>query len=359
MKRKRLIGKQSVGAPCPSVGDVLPEALQKMRPEVLGFLDFRACCRLQAAAGFWRGSTWNRPPQHLESLWRRVSNITRPFLEDQDWCHLEAASPYWLQNAAGEASWQTLLVERFGAIPAIPGLEALANLPTRRMARKFLYFLHVSWRIVPGERAAGIRIGLQKSKLLTKPCDTIVPRYYIPEYLSPGKGYFFLDFKPIGGPVEWWERLADERARQSFDLPVAHEEVTPPLGVFDGYNTDFTGQCLTIWTDGAVVRAVGCHQASPKFGFVEIPGRPALKGISIGIKCQQLLDKLDAVIDDIIFGDSNPGGPTIFFEQLPRVSFEIDAENGGLAEVDDFTSYQDIDWLRPRLHFPISAIFVW
>lgn len=288
-----------------------------------------------------------------------MSNITRPFLEDQDWCHLEAASPYWLQNAVGEASWQRLLVERFGAIPAIPGLEALANLPTRRMAQKYLYFLHVSWRIVPGERAAGIRIGLEKRKLLTKPCDTIVPRYYIPEYLSPGKGYFFLDFKPIGGPVEWWERLADERARQSFDLPVAHEEVTLPPRVYDAVNTDFTGQCLTIWTDGAVVRAVGCHQASPKFGFVEIPGRPAIKGISVGIKCQQLLDKLGAVIDDIIFGDSNPGGPTIFFEQLPRVSFEVDAENGGLAGVDDFTSYQDINWLLPRLHFPISAIFVW
>ena len=78
----------------------------------------------------------------------------------------------------------------------------------------------------------------------------------------------------------------------------------------------------------------------------------------LGITCRQLLDKLGASID-VIFGDSNPGGPTIFFDGLPRVCFEVDAENGGSAEVDDFTCYQDIEWLRPRLQFPVGGIFVW
>lgn len=123
-----------------------------------------------------------------------------------------------------------------------------------------------------------------------------------------------------------------------------------------GGDTDFTGQLLTVWTDGSRVNAIGTHCC---FGMLEIPERPDIKGICVGITCQQLLDKLGAGIDDIEFADSNPGGPKIWFESVPKVRFEVDAENGGLAEVDDFTCYQDLEWLRPRLHYPISAIFIW
>ncbi|CAE7250316.1 unnamed protein product [Symbiodinium pilosum] len=292
-------------------------------------------------------------PCCLENVWRRLSVIVRNFLDARDWCQLEALSPFWLRHAVGTGPWRALLIDRFGSHTF---LQEVANMPDVRRWQKVEYFLLVSWRIVPGRRAAGIRLGLENYKLRTKPCNTVIPRYHIEEYLSPGQGYFFLDFKLIGGPVPPFERVSPF----SIDLPIAHECLAFPGPIVeDEYDTNFTGQCLTLFTDGTSVKAVGCHIHAMQCAVMEIPERPDIKGISPGITCQQLLDKLGSTIDDVIFGWCNPGGPTIFFDQLPRVCFEVDAENGGLAEVDEFANYQDVEWLRPRLHFPIGAIFTW
>lgn len=375
MKRRRLLGKQSVvrvwaegrdefhfAKPHSVNSDTTPDIAQQKLPglslpDALSCLDIRGCCQLEGASRFWRGCIRGLAPVRFENMWLRCHvSSARAFLDVEDWCQLEAASCFWRQHAVGEATWHALSVDRFG-ICAGHHFDTVLNMASSRALQKFTYFAYLSWRIVPGLRAAGIRIGQEKRELRTKRCDEIEPHYTVPEYLFPGQGYFLLDFKLVGGPVkrfEVFETLGLRRACPSADLPVVFEEES--TGNVHAYcpNTDFTGQSLTIWTDGSNVNAVGVH--SP-LGVLQIPGRPDLKGISVGIACQQLLRKLGTGIDDVMLCDSNPGGPKFWFEQLPRVCFEVDAANGGLAEVDDVA--WDIEWLRLRLHHPISAIFAW
>ena len=54
-----------------------------------------------------------------------------------------------------------------------------------------------------------------------KRCDSIVPRYNVPEYLQPGQGYFFLAFMPSGGPFTGIPGLDKT---PFYDLPVVFEE---------------------------------------------------------------------------------------------------------------------------------------
>eukprot|EP00746_Dinoflagellata_sp_MGD_P088149 gnl/MRDRNA2_/MRDRNA2_34904_c0_seq1.p1 gnl/MRDRNA2_/MRDRNA2_34904_c0~~gnl/MRDRNA2_/MRDRNA2_34904_c0_seq1.p1 ORF type:complete len:319 (-),score=35.50 gnl/MRDRNA2_/MRDRNA2_34904_c0_seq1:187-1143(-) len=295
-------------------------------------------------------------PSTLERVWQLglVRSVVQQFLETIDWCSVEGVSLFWKDHGAGVTCWRQKYLDRFG-IHSVDcfGIHSWSD----RALWKFHYFREVSFRLVPGERAAGFQIGSETSQLRTKPCDVIVPRYVLSGggYSGPGQGYRYLQFKVPGGPVGCWESLCCSlKSRPALDLSVAFEEFQDEA---DPGETEFTGQQVTIWSDGDKVQAVAVHNAW--LGTIEIPDRPEVKGISVGITGKELLTKVGANTRDIIFYYSNPGGPRFGLHQLPRVLFELDAENRGSAEVDDYTIYGDLEWLEPRLHYPISAICIW
>lgn len=57
-----------------------------------------------------------------------------------------------------------------------------------------------------------------------------------------------------------------------------------------------------------MILGVGVH--NPLFGMKEIPGRPEIKGIIVGIAVQELLTKFALATDDMSIGNPGALGPT-------------------------------------------------
>eukprot|EP00931_Biecheleriopsis_adriatica_P073650 TRINITY_DN47893_c0_g1_i1.p1 TRINITY_DN47893_c0_g1~~TRINITY_DN47893_c0_g1_i1.p1 ORF type:complete len:341 (+),score=37.18 TRINITY_DN47893_c0_g1_i1:33-1025(+) len=310
------------------------------------------------------------PKCDLWQVWQRpcLAQYMRRFLEPKDWCSFEGTTPFWQSHAVGTSAWRSIYENRFGK-SVFQGLHQTPrdHVHQERWFWKFNYFREVIYRIVPGERVAGLQLKSDSSDLRTKPCsiDEIEERrmktvnlfsYNPNPYLSPGQGYRFLKTAFPGGPV----RRLDERnsfssSSPSLDLFVAFEDFD---SVDDVGDTDFTGQQLTIWTDGKLVQAVGVHGSN--LGMLEIPDHPELKGISVGIRVQDLLTKLGLNTSDITFLNSGPGGPAMYFPSvLPTLIFEVDCENGGNEEDEGAWIGAELEWLGARLHYPLSAIYAW
>lgn len=74
-----------------------------------------------------------------------------------------------------------------------------------------------------------------------------------------------------------------DRGLSSTDLPTVFEQ--SDSDEFDT-KTEFTKQFLTIWSWNTKLSTIGVHNHC--FGVLEIPEYPEIKGIRVGIMCEQL-----------------------------------------------------------------------
>lgn len=142
------------------------------------------------------------------------------------------------------------------------------------------------------------------------------------------------------------------------DIPVVFRTISEYTGVGDADDT-LAGQYISLWRDGEEIQGVGVHNAV--LGMIEIPGRPDIKGITVGIAVQELLTKLGLVTTDMSIGNPGAVGPKFYFaDHFPGLLFEVDAENGGLADDDEawLDTGHVLEWITSRLLWPLSAIYV-